>query len=1124
MVIMAYDRLKRLPPYDTDGAKPLAIEQLNWQGVNYVDEASALQQIQVPYAKNADFSNPIGAACKRGGKELLFTSLGSGGIKGTHTWKHSSGEVMLTAHDTSLYQCAGGSGGVPIPAASFSRASAKINDSGTVVASGTPYYKTGKFNNGIHLTESTSNLLSANQASVETDITGFTKINAGDIISRDTTQYWTGSASLKTVTPGSVNREGFFTNGISASANTAYTGSVYVKGSGNITVRLRDVTNSVLQDTNYTLTSTWTKVSATITTGTNPVTDLRLYVMTDDIQALTFYTDGLQIEQKAYDTPWYTGGGTRSADNLFYTLAASLPNDWFVTGFWIPDSDSTIDRTNNLKLATLFYDSNNRYEVSYYPSDDKLYFQKVYGGTSVYLPSVSLTFSAGDTIAFAAAHLTTAYSDLAAGMHLWYRINSGSVVHVSNTDTNLATAPVYTYAGCYSSAGFECNGIIDAVKLIDISKSDAMADVTVNNAWAEAHLTVTTATVADSATLLLANLDDTLNIRSTFTGTDTSYTLDLGNTPKTATISWTESLPGGSTLTVSVRSSTDGQNFGDWRTIATSGSGIPLARYIQVQVETTGTSPTISAISISYTTDYTSVTEIKTGLTGNRVRFADYRPKDYCIVCDGGRPLIVYKDGSGDVQVRNCGVDPPSSAPTLADGGAGSLTGTYLGKVTYVNDDGAESNPSSASGSLSITSKQISWTIPTGPTGTAKRRLYRTKAGGAAYYYVTEIADNTTTTYTDTTADSALGDASHPAMSDTNHVPPDSKIVFEFQNYIFYVPTADESQLWYSKVGEPEQVPNSSTSKNYKAMPGTINGGNSTYNALVIHGDDFVNPIIATSTGFIFDSSPTVDTTIVRHIDKAGALSHESMAMCVDPDLRQIMVFPTRTGVRFLLPGLQENSLESVPLSRNIQPYYDQAINRGNMAAVFFDNRYILSFCWQEPGAATATENNVIFAYDFRSKQWTGPWMIGASCFAIAGNELYCGDAAAGKIFKMFTGSSDAGGAIEMVLDLPVLAPAGIQGTCRFNRFLLEVTADSVTTSTQVKVKVDEREATVSLGTLTSTFSGDIRPGHNTMRSRKFAIPLPQGHTCSLRIVDNSTNPLCVTKAVVEYEVLPVQT
>jgi len=46
--------------------------------------------------------------------------------------------------------------------------------------------------------------------------------------------------------------------------------------------------------------------------------------------------------------------------------------------------------------------------------------------------------------------------------------------------------------------------------------------------------------------------------------------------------------------------------------------------------------------------------------------------------------------------------------------------------------------------------------IPTGPTGTLARRLYRTVAGGTSYQFVGELTDNVTTTFTDAVADSGL--------------------------------------------------------------------------------------------------------------------------------------------------------------------------------------------------------------------------------------------------------------------------------------------------------------------------------------------------------------------------------
>lgn len=47
--------------------------------------------------------------------------------------------------------------------------------------------------------------------------------------------------------------------------------------------------------------------------------------------------------------------------------------------------------------------------------------------------------------------------------------------------------------------------------------------------------------------------------------------------------------------------------------------------------------------------------------------------------------------------------------------------------------------------------------IPTGPAGTTARKVYRTAAGGSTYKLLTTISNNSTTTYSDTTADASLG-------------------------------------------------------------------------------------------------------------------------------------------------------------------------------------------------------------------------------------------------------------------------------------------------------------------------------------------------------------------------------
>lgn len=103
----------------------------------------------------------------------------------------------------------------------------------------------------------------------------------------------------------------------------------------------------------------------------------------------------------------------------------------------------------------------------------------------------------------------------------------------------------------------------------------------------------------------------------------------------------------------------------------------------------------------------------------------------------------------------------------LAGAGAGNVNnGDHSYTVTFVSASG-ETAPinrtfvtvvdKTMDGKVAITA------IPTGPTGTTSRKIYRSTANGGVLnsiwipYLLTTIADNTTTVYTDNTADSGLG-------------------------------------------------------------------------------------------------------------------------------------------------------------------------------------------------------------------------------------------------------------------------------------------------------------------------------------------------------------------------------
>lgn len=218
----------------------------------------------------------------------------------------------------------------------FTRPSIAYLSDGTQVATGQPRFELGKFGKAVMVEEGTTNLLTADQSSVETDLTGFTVI--GGTLSRDTTKAWRGSASLKVVTQGSTSQEGFYIFPMpTASPNTVYTASVYLKGSGTVKLELAVLPGgSVVNSQIITLNNSWQRVTVTGTTKSD-TTNVYLLVRTTTVQAITFWADGLQIEQKSYATSWTLGGTIRSPETMTIPTAGVLnPQEGTIEFWWNP--------------------------------------------------------------------------------------------------------------------------------------------------------------------------------------------------------------------------------------------------------------------------------------------------------------------------------------------------------------------------------------------------------------------------------------------------------------------------------------------------------------------------------------------------------------------------------------------------------------------------------------------------------------------------------------------------------------------------------------------------------------------------------------------------------------------
>lgn len=529
----------------------------------------------------------------------------------------------------------------------------------------------------------------------------------------------------------------------------------------------------------------------------------------------------------------------------------------------------------------------------------------------------------------------------------------------------------------------------------------------------------------------------------------TSPAYDLSTTPASNILTHNSTIPGNAQLTFRARGSEEGLVWGDWQ------EGLPLARFVQIEISFTTdgtTTPIVHDFTITRETAYTTAKAIRTGLTGNRVRFTDYR--DVCYIADGGRPRRY--DG---INVRNVGVDPPSAAPSLAATGTG-LTGTFAYRYTFVNEYGAESNGGpTAQITLSNQSVALS-SVAVGPAGTTARNIYRTKAGGTAFFYVGALNNNTDTTYNDSTSDANL---ITPLVTD-NNIPPNADLIHEHKNYMLY---SSGRNVFFSKPGLPDCVPPTS----FKAFPGTVTGMYSYEDALIVCGNSFTYAVL----GDIFDKDPATDDTVLRIISgQYGALSREGMEECFSLD-GNILAFPTRVGIQYITPGLQENSLRSIPLSRAIQKIFDQARNKDKISIKFHNNKAYVSLCYDGFGWPV-NYNNIIEVYDFFTKEWNPPWHINANGFFESRGRIYFGSSTTGRIFELEKGTSDDGTSISATA---ILAETETPRTpFRMDRpkyAQVEVTENSVTDTLEIVGQINNLSALIQPGPV-SGWKGLLSP------------------------------------------------
>lgn len=304
----------------------------------------------------------------------------------------------------------------------------------------------------------------------ETDIAGVAA-NGGGVhtFTRDTTEHQFGVASLKTVIDGSVSGQGPGYNvgaAIPVTPGGTYTFSVYLKGSGTVALGVSEYTGGLVFITNQfqsaaAITGSWVRRTFTITVGgTTGFVVLRASTLI--AQAITFYSDGVQLEAGSSATPY--------VDYFFNNPWDGFWTHWNWAGWIKPNIDlakaaglNCIRIIGSIGAITGYGLSQATYlvrlqQVIEYCRDNGMYYYATGGD----MRDVSGATLPGDatTILVAIANLLKNYPDTVIGFDVIQEISTGygtfteaTIVSWAGTWTSAIRAAAPNLALTYSDVG-----------------------------------------------------------------------------------------------------------------------------------------------------------------------------------------------------------------------------------------------------------------------------------------------------------------------------------------------------------------------------------------------------------------------------------------------------------------------------------------------------------------------------------------------------------------------------------------------------------------------------------------------------------------------------------------------
>lgn len=403
---------------------------------------------------------------------------------------------------------------------------------------------------------------------------------------------------------------------------------------------------------------------------------------------------------------------------------------------------------------------------------------------------------------------------------------------------------------------------------------------------------------------------------------------------------------------------------------------------------------------------YRDQVAILTGLSGNMVTtLQTFRPlNDTTLWMYIADDAVMRKDNGTTAQAW--GIIAPTATPVIVAGVAGSLTGDYRVRYTYIRKVGtalvSESNPSPVSAAVTLAAQvlDISSLVPSTDGQITHYRIYRTAAGGNTYLFDQDVAIAAVSA-TSTQADTALGGE----LETDNDGPPLCSWVFEHQESLFLCrDAANPHYLWWSKRFRPDEVP----PDNFLEI------GNP--NDPLLCGLSFagMGAVFNRLTKYRILGNVTSGFTAVEAPSHRGTPAYNAVIKS-----EYGIIFPARDGI-----FMTNLSSVDVELSDAIEPlFFGETKNdmapidwsyADKMSAAVYKGRYYLSYV---STASTTGEPDYMAVYSNDTKKWYFYTHPVRSLLVEEDVDALVGGGQSGRSVVLEDGSSDEGSDVTLTVD-----------------------------------------------------------------------------------------------------------